>query len=95
VLRDDGLLRGLDEALEIFPRLFGQRMAGRSFDDLTITVDLATRDAADDHVRALTGARDEFIIDSLGEFLGISVEREGSFHAVWKLIGLIASAMRG
>jgi hypothetical protein len=95
VLRDDGFLRGLDEALEIFPTLFGQRMAGGSFDDFSITVDLAARDAADDHVRVLAGARDEFIIDSPGEFLGVGVESEGAFRAVRKFLGLIASAMRG
>jgi len=46
-------------------------------------------------VRVLAGARDEFIIDSPGEFLGVGVESEGAFRAVRKFLGLIASAMRG
>ena len=95
VFRDDGLLRGLNEALEILPRLFGQRMAGRTFDDLTVAIDFATRDAADDHMRVLASARDKLVVDGAGEFLRISVEREGSFRAVRKFRGLIAAAMCG
>jgi len=84
-----------DEALEILPGLFGQRVARRAFDDLAVAVDLATRDAADDHMRVLAGAGDELVVDGAGEFLGVGVESEGSLLAVRKFGGLVASAVRG
>ena len=95
VLRDDRLLRGLDEALEILPGLFGQRIPGGAFDDLAITVDLTARDATDDHVRVLAGARDELVVDGPGELLGIGVEGERAFLAIRKFVGLVAAAVRG